>query len=412
MNRSSHDQSTPKTLLSALLILVVLVCTTFAANTTAKPHNGNFSSESGALIPAHDIVRTPPKIQMAILLDTSNSMDGLIDQTRNQLWTVVNEFSTAQRHGVTPILEVALFEYGNDNLAAHQGYVRQLSSFTRELDRISEGLFSLQTNGGSEYCGYAIRSAVSQLHWSHSDADIKTIFIAGNEPFTQGPVNYHQAIALAKEKGISVNTIYAGDFTEGVQTNWQSGALLAGGDYMSINADRRIVHIDAPQDSQILALNNQLNATYIPYGAAGKESVARQNQQDEMSESISAGLLAKRAHSKASSLYGNSNWDLVDAYKDGMLSEDDLESLDADELPEIMQPMSSEERKDYVAEQARQRSQIQQEIVKLSEERLKYVAEKKKEQSLDSDSEEASISDALAQAVVKQAKQKGFELGE
>lgn len=55
-----------------------------------------------------------PKIQLAILLDTSNSMDGLIDQARNQLWQVVNEFLEAKKNGLDPRLEVAIFEYGND----------------------------------------------------------------------------------------------------------------------------------------------------------------------------------------------------------------------------------------------------------------------------------------------------------
>ena len=40
--------------------------------------------------------KDPPKrdasIQIALLLDTSNSMDGLIDQAKSQLWSVVNEF--------------------------------------------------------------------------------------------------------------------------------------------------------------------------------------------------------------------------------------------------------------------------------------------------------------------------------
>ena len=97
-----------------------------------------------------------PRIQVAILLDTSNSMDGLIDQTRNQLWQVVNEFASARQNGVAPILEIALFEYGNDNNSRSSGYVRKLSAFTRELDQVSEGLFSLTTNGGNEYCGFAI----------------------------------------------------------------------------------------------------------------------------------------------------------------------------------------------------------------------------------------------------------------
>ena len=168
-----------------------------------------------------------PKIQVAILLDTSGSMDGLIDQTRNQLWQVVNEFSSSKKNGVTPILEVALFEYGNNGNSKITGYTRKLNGFTRELDRVSEGLFSLTTNGGNEYCGLAIKTAVNGLQWSHSNEGIKSIFIAGNEPFTLGPVNYQHAVRLAAQRGITVNTIYAGGHQQGIDGSWKMGASLA-----------------------------------------------------------------------------------------------------------------------------------------------------------------------------------------
>ena len=99
------------------------------------------------------VLNAKPKIQLAILLDTSSSMNGLIDQTRNQLWQVVNEFSKAEQNGVKPSLEVAVYEYGNSRLSASNGYIRQVSGLTGELDAVSEALFSLTTNGGSEYCG-------------------------------------------------------------------------------------------------------------------------------------------------------------------------------------------------------------------------------------------------------------------
>ena len=38
-----------------------------------------------------------PRVQIALLLDTSSSMNGLIDQARSQLWSVVNEFAAARR---------------------------------------------------------------------------------------------------------------------------------------------------------------------------------------------------------------------------------------------------------------------------------------------------------------------------
>ena len=248
---------------------------------------------------ANVFINDNPKIQLAILLDTSGSMDGLIDQTRNQLWQVVNEFSKAEQNGSKPTLEVAVYEYGNSNLSAGSGYIRKVTALTGELDAVSEALFSLTTNGGDEYCGFAIRTAVSDLAWSKSDGDIKAIFIAGNEPFTQGPVNFKQALSFAKTKGIVVNTIHAGNKQQGASTGWKEGAMLAGGEYMSIDHNYKVVHFDAPQDKQIAILNQKLNKTYVPYGKRGKEKSKRQQTQDNKSHSISAGLLSKRAAAKS-----------------------------------------------------------------------------------------------------------------
>ncbi len=42
-----------------------------------------------------------PLVQIAILLDTSGSMSGLINQARAQLWSIVNEFIFAKRLDVS-----------------------------------------------------------------------------------------------------------------------------------------------------------------------------------------------------------------------------------------------------------------------------------------------------------------------
>ncbi|MCP3671054.1 MAG: VWA domain-containing protein [Gammaproteobacteria bacterium] len=345
-----------------------------------------------------------PKIQMAIILDTSNSMDGLIDQTRNQLWQVINEFSAARQQGMTPVLEIALYEYGNDSNSIRAGYVRKLSGFTSELDAVSEGLFSLTTNGGSEFSGFAIQTAVNNLQWSQSDSDIKTIFIAGNEAFTQGPVDYRKAINLAGHHGITINTIHAGNHQEGINHSWQAGAILAGGDYMSIDTDQQVVHIVAPQDKQIVELNARLNETYVPYGDQGKKKIQRQVQQDAYSSGISAGLLAKRAESKTSSFYRNSKWDLVDAIEEGEVDAKTLAQLEDAALPAPMKGLSSKQKLIYVKQKAAERETIKQQIAELSHSRSAYVAEKKLEQAAAA----PSVGDALSQAVKKQAGRKGF----
>jgi hypothetical protein len=108
-------------------------------------------------------------VQMAILLDTSGSMEGLIEQAKTQLWKIVNEMALAKKSGQTPKLEVALYEYGKSSIPASEGYLRMIVPLSVDLDRISEELFKLKTNGGSEYCGKVIQSASRELRWSKNN---------------------------------------------------------------------------------------------------------------------------------------------------------------------------------------------------------------------------------------------------
>ncbi len=361
-------------------------------------YNKSANAEFGVI----DIANHKPKIQLAILLDTSSSMSGLINQSRNQLWQVVNEFSRTKKNGVTPALEVAVYEYGNSGLAAKSGYIRQVTDLTTELDQVSEGLFALTTNGGDEYCGYVIKTAVTDLEWSKSKQDIKAIFIAGNEPFTQGPMPFQEAIAAAKQKGITVNTIHAGDHHQGAQSGWKDGAILAGGDYMSIDHNHRVLHIEAPQDKLIAELNAKLNQTYVPYGAEGKKKALRQQEQDAKSGAISSGLLAKRAQSKASKMYNNSSWDLVDAFETGDV---ELHELDDEQLPAEMKKMDKVEHQQYVAGKAKERKKIQKEIATLSKLRDHYVAKKQRETTKTNVN---TVNDAVTKAIRREAKNKNY----
>jgi len=391
-----------------LLSILILLATSGCQNSLAKNTNDNTSQQAAIQNIIQPKPIEPPKIQLAILLDTSNSMDGLIDQTRNQIWQVVNEFSKAKRHGITPRLEVALFEYGNDSNSADTGYVKMLNNFTTELDAVSEGLFSLTTNGGSEYCGFVIKTALKNLNWSESEQDIRSIFIAGNEAFTQGPVNYQEAIALAKKRDIRVNTIHAGDHLVGIQTGWQQAAVYTGGDYMSINADHKIEHIKAPQDPIIAQLNLQLNLTYVPYGKKGQEKALRQRKQDQESQKISAALLSKRAQSKSSSFYRNKSWDLVDAIEEGLVEEGVLETMPVESLSEPMQALPAEKRLEYVQQKAQSRKKIKLQINQLVKQRQSYILEQK-EKTHKQKNEQADMAQALVKAIKKQALQKDYQ---
>jgi hypothetical protein len=315
-----------------------------------------------------------PVIQVALLLDTSNSMDGLIDQARTQLWRVVNELASAKKNGRGPDLRVALYEYGNDSLPASSGHVRRVVALTSDLDKVSEELFALRTNGGEEYCGRVIDEATKNLEWNASNDDLKLIFIAGNEPFTQGPVDFRAACRRAIAKGIIVNTIFCGDKQEGINTHWKDGAELADGSFVTIDQNAKLADIPAPQDKEIAALGAQLNKTYIAYGKGGAAGASRQQAQDaNLAAAPSANV--QRQVAKSAAVYSNAGWDLVDAKKEGTV---DVEKMDAKDLPAEMQKMAPAERKAYVEQNEKKRAEIQTKIRKLNDERTKYVAEQVK----------------------------------
>ncbi len=312
------------------------------------------------------------KIQIALLLDTSNSMDGLIDQAKSQLWSIVNELARAKCGNEKPSLQIALYEYGNDNLPSSEGYIRLVTPLTSDLDEISKDLFELRTNGGNEFCGEVIYTSLKQLEWSKSDKDLQLIYIAGNEPFTQGRTNYKTACTDAKEKGVIINTIFCGNFNEGINTSWKHGADLTGGCYASIEQNRKTVYIESPYDNRIVELNQQLNNTYIPYGTIGYEKKALQAQQDANAGQYGSVNYVKRAVSKSSHVYKNNTWDLVDASEAEDFRIDDVKES---ELPEEMQKMDKDERINYVTQKAEERNKINKEIQGLNQKRAEYVAQ-------------------------------------
>ena len=311
-------------------------------------------------------------IMLALLLDTSNSMDGLIDQAKSQLWKIVNEVAAAKTgDGKQPNIKIALYEYGNDGLPSDEGFIRQVSALTDDLDVISEKLFSLSTNGGNEFCGQVIKTALNQLAWSTSDADLKMIFIAGNEPFTMGSVSYELASDAAKKKGVVVNTIYCGDFNDGINLSWKRGAELTGGAFMSIEQNSQTVYVPTPYDDQMAALNNKLNATYVYFGASGEHKKEQQIVQDKNAASYGVSNMAERSFCKSSHAYKNSSWDLVDAAKE---NEKVITEIKSDDLPTEMRTMSMEQRKVYIRQKSEERTKIQAEIQSLNSQRLEYIS--------------------------------------
>lgn len=340
------------------------------------------------------------RIQIALLLDTSNSMDGLIEQAKSRLWNIINTVTTLKYNGKTPRVEIALYEYGNDGLPAFGNYIRQVTPLTTDLDLISEKLFSLKTNGGEEYCGAVIQHATRKLDWGNLPSDMKLIYIAGNEPFDQGNIDYKDAVFSAFKKGIFVNTIFCGSFSEGIQEHWKEGADKGRGKYFNIESDKKVRFIETPYDARIQACNEKINDTYVGYGNAGISKKANQKTQDYNAESLSKANYTERAVSKSKEAYKNESWDLVDkAEKDKTA----IKNIDKKQLDPIYQNKTDKELEVIIARKSGERIALQKEIQELAKQRQAYIDTENRKSNTDDD-----LGAAINNSIVELAVSKGF----
>lgn len=345
--------------------------------------------------------RDRPLVQVAILLDDSGSMDGLINQARAHLWDLVNQAVKLTHDGRRPRVEVALYHYGS------VGFLSQpLLPFSDDLDEVSKQLFAIKGGGGEERCGEVIANATRQLAWSNERSALKLIYICGNEPFTQGPVDYRDACRAAIAKGIMVNTIHCGSDAEGRSGQWVDAARLADGSFANIDQNQAVVAIAAPQDARIAELNGKLNATYLCYGgAAGQAKLANQAAQD--ANALAAGSFAKRASSKTSGAYSNGSWDLVDAVTTKKV---DLATLPKDQLPAELKPLDDAALSAAVAAKAKERAAVQAELATMTADRERFVAEAQRRQAVSNgQGQAATLGDALCRSLVEQAGKQGYQ---
>jgi len=348
--------------------------------------------------------KAPRHVDLVICLDTSGSMQGLIESAKTKLWAVVNELATARPR---PVLRVGLYQYGGSRLDPKAGWVEKMCDLTDDLDTVYGKLFALTAGGSTEYVARVIRSGTLEQKWSGESNALRIIFVAGNETAHQDKqYKLKDVCAAAAAKGIIINTIYCGQEAEGRSTGWADAARWADGRYAAIDQNGGTVTITTPHDKKLAQLGTELNKTYVAYGANGRGGADNQMLQDGNAAKLGVAVAAERAAGKANGLYRNSRWDLVDALKENKV---DLAKVKAEELPEEMRKMNPEQRKAHVEKQARRRAELQTEIQSLNAKRGAYVKEQMARQGL---SDKKAFDAALRSAVHAQAAKKGFKFQE
>ena len=342
---------------------------------------------------------TKRPIDLAICLDISGSMDGLIDAARQNLWSVVNDLALLQP---APTLRVALLTYGCSAHPAESGFVVVETDFTTDLDLVSQKLFALKTNGGDEYVARVVQKAIDGLTWSPDKGALQLMFVAGNEPATQDPtLEVAAATKAAISRGVVVNTIFCGDPTEGINTGWAEVAKLADGKYAAIQQDQSVA-IVTPFDAQLVELSTAMNATYLPYGAQREVWAANQVAQDSNAAVLNVAAAALRCQTKASGLYDNRQWDLVDACEDPKF---ELDKVKKEDLPEALRKLTAAELRATVAAQKGKRAEIKLKVEAIGKQRDAFLQEEIKKLGAAGDQR---FERAVLESVRQQAEARGF----
>jgi hypothetical protein len=349
-------------------------------------------------------VQSPRKIQIAILFDTSGSMDGLIEQAKITIWQIVNAASNLRYEGQAPTLEIALYDYGNTTITT-PNYIRKQVDLISDLDSISGRLFGLFTNGGDEYCAAVIESAMTDLKWSTDPQDLKIIYIAGNEPFNQGPVDYKKVLKDAAARNIIVNTIHCGTYEQGVRDLWYDGSLISQGNYFNIDSNRDAVSVPSPYDTEINSYNDSLNTTYMGYGSTGNYRLEKQKEEDKNAGSKGTFNVSERAVAKSKKNYMNYSWDIIDAEQAQIIS---LDSMRAEDLPEELRGKSKEDQKKIIDEKRADRERYQQRINELAVKRSDFINEEKKKRALESGQQDLGTS--IIQSMNTSAEKIGYKV--
>jgi len=338
-------------------------------------------------------------IDLAICLDISGSMDGLLQTTRQNLWAVVNELATLRP---TPTLRVALLTFGCSTHDAERGWVKVETGFTTDLDTVSQKLFALTTNGGDEYVARVVQAALGELEWSTDAQALKMLFVAGNEAATQDPKVEAAAMSRAAiGKGIVVNSIYCGNPADELAPAWREVAKLADGQFTAIDKDSAVV-ITTPFDEQLTALSALMNPTYVPYGAQREAWASNQSAQDGNATLLNPAAAAQRCMTKGSALYLNAHWDLVDACDDAKFK---LEDVKKDDLPEALRTLTIAQLRAHIAEQKQKRTEIRGKVEALGKQREAFVAAELKKLGSEGD---RLFDKVVLEAVRQQAEARGF----
>jgi hypothetical protein len=309
-------------------------------------------------------------IDVVFAVDTTGSMDRLIDGAKRTVWSIATHIRQTDPNANLRIGLVAYRDIGDD-------YVTKPFALTGDLDAVYAELTKYEAAGGGdspEHVAAALRDALG-MRWRAGAK--KLVFVVGDAP--PGPRDDTQPYdVLAREAGTSgiiINTVRCGtDPTTALA--FQRIASLGSGEYSTIAQDGGVQQVATPYDERLGVVSASIDGTAV---IAGDEA-ARAAHSARMEAAAAAPMPAKADRAsyytkKARVAKGRADvradGDLVGAYATGGL---DVAKVAKESLPADLRDKSAPELKAELERRAEQRKLAQREMDELTRKRDEYLS--------------------------------------
>jgi hypothetical protein len=340
-----------------------------------------------------------PRVEVAFVLDSTGSMDGLIEGAKQKIWSIANAIIG---RSPAPEVRIGLVSYRDRG----DEYVTRFFDLTDDIDAVFGHLASFRADGGGddlESVNQALHEAVTRMSWSADPAVLKVAFLVGDygpHMDYRGDVKYSDTCREAVRRLIVINTVQCGGVAETTPV-WREIARLAEGTYAALAQDGNMQAMASPYDEEIAKVSVDVGRTLIAYGRLERQAEVREKA--AKAEAAPAAVAADRAMFNLAS-GGKAVQGAGDLVADLEAGAVDLAKVAKDDLPPEMQRMSLAEQRAYVQARQAERDALNARLEKLSKQRAAWIDAELRRTSGKGDSFDRSVAemiDAQAARVLK-----------
>jgi len=206
-----------------------------AGGKTMLRHVAQAAALAFALTPSF-FLTTPaaarPVVEVAFVLDTTGSMGPLIEGAKRKIWSIATAIIDCSPDADIRMGLVAYRDIGDV-------YVTKKFDLTTDIQGLYGDLLQLRAQGGGDWpesVNEALWVATTKMSWSYGHNTTRIMFLVGDAPphmdYPQD-TKYPEVMRLARQKGITVNAVQAGNARD-TERVWREIAQRGNGEYIPI----------------------------------------------------------------------------------------------------------------------------------------------------------------------------------